>query len=157
MGRKLTKSSLLYADSSLYWEVLPCLFWGGRGEKERRMEEREEGKSVAKRLCNEFMGRQAGTVISLPPLFHFMVPAHPSPLHLCLISDFYDFTWTALSALESFFTPSFCMENPSPPSPSSKRAFVITSPVSYVLPWALVLSPADLYRDTNYAGLNNCF
>lgn len=126
MGRKPTKSSLLYENSSLCWGSLyilppsPFLGWEEEGK--------EGGKRVGKRLCNEFVWGQARTpfshLVSPQPPFHLSSQHVIVPAHWCVISDLYDSTQTALSALQ-FFALLFLWQNP-PPSHPLKRAFLIT-------------------------------
>ena len=78
MGRKPTKSSLLYENSSLCWGSLyilppsPFLGWEEEGK--------EGGKRVGKRLCNDFVWGQART-----PFSHLVSPQ--PPFHLSSLSQ----------------------------------------------------------------------
>lgn len=151
-------------------QILVCMgksfsFFGEEEkEKGRKRGRKECGK---KRLCNEFRGGQAGWIpvsnlLSFHPFFHFIVWVRAIVLSTCVLPNLCGFTWTALCALEFFFSPFLCGKILLLLLlfiASSKRVFLSTffRPVWGALHCDPVMSAAYLCRDANHTGLKELF
>lgn len=135
-------------------------------------EEKEKGRKRGRKECGEkgfvmnFVWGRAGWIpvsnlLSFHPFFHFMVWVRAIVPWTCVLSNLCGFTWTALCALEFFFSPflygkilllllSIV---------SSKRVFLSTFflPMWGALHGDPVMSAACLCHGANHTGLKESF